>query len=367
MLKNSQERYGAIAKIFHWLVGIAIIGMIPFGWYMGDLPSSEPIKFQYYALHKSIGITVLILVWLRFLWRLYTLAPQENKEHALWERRLSKAVHVVLYILMVAMPLSGWLMSSASGFPVSFFGQFTIPDLIGKDQELGKLLNNLHSKIAWGIVAFASLHVLGALKHHLIDKDSTLRRMLPCALFAFLGVMPANADEQIVLQKWNIIPQESQIIFMARWDTSDVEGKFKYFEGDIHFDENDLENSKALISIDMSSFNTGYAERDDEIAGNYWFDTESFKTARFETKSIVKTETGYEALGSLTIKGETKDITLPFTLTPREDGGLQMRSKIILHRLDFNIGLGSWKQTNVIKDEVAVKIDLAVEPDITLK
>ena len=134
-LKNTNDNYGAVAKTFHWVIALIIIGMIPFGWYMGDLEAS-PEKFRFYALHKSIGITVLALVASRLLWRLWMGAPQALKTHKAWEIRLAKTVHVLLYILMFLMPLSGWMMSSAAGFPVSVFGLFTMPNILNKNQEL---------------------------------------------------------------------------------------------------------------------------------------------------------------------------------------------------------------------------------------
>ena len=185
-LKNTPDKYGLIAQAFHWLIGLTIIAMIPFGWWMEGL-EANPEKYKFYGLHKSIGVVVLALVILRFFWRRMNETVENLKTHKPWEKILSKTVHIALYVLMLAMPLSGWLMSSAGGHPVSIFGLFTVPPLVNKDPALGKILNSAHSLIAWGVIAIMSLHVLGALKHHFLDKDKTLRRMLPILpLFFFL-------------------------------------------------------------------------------------------------------------------------------------------------------------------------------------
>lgn len=365
----SAEKYSYVAQAFHWIVGLAILSMIPFGWYMGDVPVS-PEKFQLYALHKSIGVTILAAVILRFFWRLYDGVPAAMQSHKPWEKKLSKTVHYVLYFLMLLMPLSGWLMSSAKGFPVSVYGLFNMPDLIAKSQMFGDVLETIHSKAAWAIIILVGLHVAGALKHQFIDKDGTIRRMLPFSLFVFglfmslsamLSSKVAYADETSV-KHWEIIPAHSSIVFIAKWDTSDVRGEFTRFNGDIAFDENNLEASHADISIDMTSFDTGYAERDEEIASDSWFALENFPRATFKTRHFAPYSNGYVAQGELELKGHKKEIELPFKLDYKDDGTLRMYGDTTLQRLDFEIGQQGWKSTDIIANDVQVKIELAVKP-----
>lgn len=364
-LKNTPDTYGLVNKLVHWLLAITIIGMIFFGWYMGDLEIS-PDKFKLYALHKSIGITVLALVVFRVFWRLFLGVPKSLPHHKDWEKLLSKAAHLLLYIAIFVMPLSGWLMSSAAGFPVSVFGAFTMPDLIEKNREFGKLLGSVHLLSAWTILVLVSLHVLGALKHHFIDKDETLKRMLPMAVmagllggfFTFGAFGPAQANQDPT--KWHIIHDKSRVAFVAAWETSKIEGIFHKFDGEIVFDKDDLENSYAKITIDMESFDTGYPERDIEIESQFWFDIENYPKATFETSSITKQETGYLAKGVLKIKDVVRPISFPFTLSNQDNHHKLMNAEVTLQRLDFNVGLGEWKKTDVIANDVKVKIDLAV-------
>jgi cytochrome b561 len=356
------QKYSLPAIIIHWIMAILVIGMVPFGWYMSDLDFS-PDKLQFYAWHKSIGVTILALFFLRLFWRLYKGVPAPLP-HKMWEEKLSKATHVLLYVLIAIMPLTGWLMSSANGFPVSVWSAFVLPDLIDKNQELGKLLNNIHSKIAWAIIIVAGLHLLGALKHHFIDKDNTLRRMLP----VLLCLLPFSVQAQeSTIQQWKIIPERSEIVFIAQWDASDVRGNFSKFEGEIFFDKDNLEQSYARIAIDMTSFDTGYLERDEEIAGTNWFDLASFSKAQFDTTAIIKdistgSDNDYIAQGSLSLKGQTKPLNLPFSIEYDDDGNVLMKGETNLSRLAFDIGQAGWQSTEIIKENVEIKIELAARP-----
>lgn len=176
--RNTTSRYGAVAQGFHWVVALCVIGMLIVGLLMTDMKPG-PDMFKVYALHKSVGITVLTLVILRLIWKFANAHPRSLPTHQRWEKILAKLVHVFLYFAIIGMPLSGWIMSSAKGFPVSVFGWFTLPDLVAPSQEIGKLANQFHELTAYVLIAAIGLHFVGALKHHVIDKDGTLRRMIP--------------------------------------------------------------------------------------------------------------------------------------------------------------------------------------------
>ncbi|HEY0901627.1 MAG TPA: cytochrome b [Micavibrio sp.] len=178
--RNTAQRYGAIAQGFHWVVAVLVLGMLGLGLYM-DAQEPTPAVFKLYALHKSIGVSVLILAVLRLCWKLSQKGPLSLPTHAAWERVLAKVTHFFLYFSMMAMPLSGWVMSSAKNFPVSVFDLFTLPALVGPDPELARMAVQFHCVVAWLLIAAIALHVAGALKHHIIDRDGTLRRMIPGA------------------------------------------------------------------------------------------------------------------------------------------------------------------------------------------
>ena len=170
--------YTVTAKGLHWLMALLIIGLLALGFYMSDLPLS-PEKLQFYSWHKWAGVTVFALVWLRLLWRVTHRPPAYPISMSGLQQALAHTGHLVLYVLMIVIPLSGWLMSSAKGVPTVWFGVLPLPDLIGRDKELGKQLAELHSALNIGFLVLIGGHAAAALFHHLVHKDDTLRRMLP--------------------------------------------------------------------------------------------------------------------------------------------------------------------------------------------
>lgn len=176
--RNTVERYGTVAQGFHWIVGLCVIGLLAMGLYMTSLDPT-PAAFKLYALHKSVGIVVLALAVLRLVWKITNAHPRALPTHAAWERILARLTHVFLYFAIIGMPLSGWIMSSAKNFPVSVFGWFTLPNLVGPSEEIARAAAQFHGLAAWALIAAIALHFAGALKHHVIDKDGTLRRMVP--------------------------------------------------------------------------------------------------------------------------------------------------------------------------------------------
>lgn len=178
MLKNTADSYGCVSKSLHWIVGLLIIALFVVGLIMGELPNG-PDKMNVYALHKSFGIVVLFLAFLRLSWRFSGGVPLPLPNHQAWEKQLAKVTHVALYALMFAIPMTGWVMSSSFGYSVSVFGLFTLPDLVPKNPEFAEQVAEAHEVLAFSVIGLAGLHAAGAFKHHFIDKDSTLKRMLP--------------------------------------------------------------------------------------------------------------------------------------------------------------------------------------------
>ncbi|KAB2318701.1 cytochrome b [Betaproteobacteria bacterium SCN1] len=169
-------RYTSPAVILHWLIALLIFVGFPLGVYMHDLPLS-PTKLQLYSYHKWIGISVLLLVGLRLVWRVTHTPPPLPADLKAWERAASHAAHGALYLLMIAVPLTGWLMSSAKGFQTVWFGVLPLPDLVGKDRALGETLEDAHEILNFVMLGLVSLHVAAALKHHFVERLPFLQRM----------------------------------------------------------------------------------------------------------------------------------------------------------------------------------------------
>ena len=168
--------YTRTAKGLHWLMAVLIIGLLVLGIYMHELPLS-PQKLQLYSWHKWAGVTVFMLVWLRLAWRLTHTPPPLSEALSPLNRFAAHAGHALLYGLMIVIPLTGWLMSSAKGFQTVWFGVLPIPDLLGRDKELGELLANVHKLLNLTLIATLLGHVGAALWHHFVHQDDTLRRM----------------------------------------------------------------------------------------------------------------------------------------------------------------------------------------------
>lgn len=169
------QRYTRTTIALHWLIALLIFGAFPLGVYMHDLPLS-PTKLQLFSYHKWIGISVLVAAAARLAWRAGH-PPPVMLDMPRWQRIAAHAIHHLLYVLLFAIPLSGWLMSSAKGFQTVWFGVIPLPDLVGKNKELGDLLREVHEMLNFGLLLLVGAHVAGALKHHFIDRDDTLRRM----------------------------------------------------------------------------------------------------------------------------------------------------------------------------------------------
>lgn len=170
--------YSRLAIGLHWLIAFVIIGTFCLGFYMVDLPFS-PGKLQLFSWHKWAGISIFLLVLFRIVWRLLKGAPAAPEHMPRWQQLVAEWVHRLLYVLMVAIPLTGWLMSSAKGVQTVYFGVLPLPDLLPRDRELGTLLGNIHAALNYLMMALVFSHAGAALKHHFIDRDDVLARMLP--------------------------------------------------------------------------------------------------------------------------------------------------------------------------------------------
>ncbi len=177
-MTSETTRYTKTAIALHWLMALLLSGLFAVGLYMSDLPLS-PWKLKVYSWHKWAGVTAFLLLLLRAAWRFTHRPPALPAAMSEQLRRLAHAGHAVLYALMIAIPLSGWLMSSAKGFPVVYFGVLQLPDLVEKNNELGEVLEVVHELLNYLLAATVLGHAGAALKHHLIDKDDVLSRMLP--------------------------------------------------------------------------------------------------------------------------------------------------------------------------------------------
>lgn len=406
MLANTEDDYGLIARLFHWLIAVMIIGLLPMGLFMTGMDNS-PLKLEVYALHKSFGLLVFFLGLGRIVWRFVSPPPDHLENHEHWEVTLAAASHFWLYMCIIGMPLSGYLMSSALEFPVPFFG-LSFPRLLAKNEHLGELFGQTHEILAYTLLFVLGLHVAGALKHHVIDKDETLQRMayktqgmlLPAAIVLVVGasfgvsglliakgflhkgaetaapamqvatapapaapaaISPAAAppDTSALAENgWAIVPVQSKLQFRTTMYGSEFTGDLPDFNGTILFNPDDLSTARADIRINMVKVTTGDADRDSNIGGAAWFDSGAFPEARYEAAKFEKADgNNYVAIGNLTIRDKTMPVVIPFTLDIAGNTA-HMKGDVTLNRLDYGMGEGEWEDEKTVGHDVEVLIDV---------
>jgi cytochrome b561 len=180
-LFNSENRYGTVAMGLHWLIAFAIIGLLAVGKYMHGLPDTDPDKFALYQMHKSFGITVFVLTLARVAWRFTQPVPALPASMPGWERLGARASHLLFYLLMLGLPLSGWLRVSTDrlGVPTLWFGLLEVPHLPVVSDTLTHLAHDAHELLGNAMILLLLVHVGAALKHHFWNRDGVLKRMLP--------------------------------------------------------------------------------------------------------------------------------------------------------------------------------------------
>lgn len=358
VLRNSEDRFGWVAKSFHWLTAAAVAAMFAIAWWMDALPIGLA-KLQAYGWHKSLGLSILAVTVLRLLWRLANPQPRFLGE-SVWQRRASAGAHWLLYGCLIAMPLLGWLMSSAANTPVNLYGLVVLPDLVAPDRGMAELFEEAHETMAYILLALVALHVAAALKHHLRDRDGTLRRMLPAVLVlaVFMAPWAAPAAPPGDLPPWHADPARSRIAFTFTQLGSPIEGEIRDYDVDIRFDPAGPTGDVRVV-IDTASIDTGDDDRDAQARGADFFAVDDFPQAVFEAGEIRRGdgEGALEAVGALTLKGRTREITLPFTL--RIDGETAYaEGSLVVNRQDFAIGTGEWATNQAVGDAVTISISV---------
>jgi cytochrome b561/polyisoprenoid-binding protein YceI len=387
---SATQSYGTITKTFHWLTALLIITVIPLGAIANRLPyeTNEQLAFkaQLFSFHKTLGIIIFAVALGRIIWALTQTKPASLHPERKIETMLAELVHWLLYISLVAVPLTGWIHHAATeGFaPVLLPISQDLP-LVPKDESIAKLFAGLHwvwSKIMVGAIL---LHVAGALTHHVIDKDLTITRMwfgqtdggaignhqgglvAPIAAVAiYIIATGAGAAAGLYSAKPDIV-QADLVEVASEWTISTgelgltitqlgspVSGVFEDWTSAISFDENatgilgSVETTISIGSLKLGSV-TG------DALGTDFFNATAFPTAVFVAE-IVADGDAYLADGTLTIKDITAPITLPFTLTLEGDTA-QMAGSVVIDRQTFQIGQSMSDESNLA---FAVTVDIAL-------
>jgi cytochrome b561/polyisoprenoid-binding protein YceI len=369
MLRNTTARWGAVSQLLHWLIvalvalqaGLGLTGlMLPIGME----------KLAVLARHKSVGITILGLATLRLLWRWLNPTPPLPANLRPYERLLARFTHAALYVLLLAMPLTGWIMSSARGFTVSWFNLFELPNLVPKSERLYAAMIRTHAALATALALVIALHIAAALKHHFVLKDDTLRRMLPsgritlgvlaAALMAIPAARAAGAPKPAppAAPAYSLLPGQSSLTYTFIQAGAANQGRFNSYT--VGFDPT---AGRLQVTIDMRSFDTGDAQRNGVLGGKDFFDVAQYPQARFRATRLEKTAAGYAATGSLTLRGITRNVTVAFTWRTASIQGRTLgylAGETTVKRLDFGVGQGQWQSTEWLGDAVLIRYSLVL-------
>lgn len=389
MAQNTNHRYSIVAIILHWVMAILLIFMIWLGWNMDD----HEARFQ---LHKSIGITLLVLTVARILWRVMN-PPPPLPDMPARDSKASHLVHMGFYALMLGLPLGGWILVSSSKFhvPTVLFGTISWPHLpfMGPFRtELGHLIvETLHSKGAWLLILLLALHVAGAVKHEISNEDGgVLLRMIPgifgqtegvstqslgaliafggaLALFCAIAAIPllSSGDKSVRPQSttqttgnWIVDYPASDIRFSGIHDGDTFTGNFANWTADIQFETSNLPAARANITIASNAAATGKKLYDDTLVGAEWFDTKAHPQITVTVDSITQTDTNYAATAHIELKGQ--QVAVPFTFDLTIDGDVaQLSGTSTLSRSALDLGQVSDPGADWVSDAVTVDVTLS--------
>ena len=395
-LANSTQSFGSVTKTFHWLTALLILTAIPLGWFANQLPydTTEEVarKAFFFSLHKTVGIATFFVGAARIVWACTQAKPTPLHPDRKAETWLADLVHWLLYGSLVLVPLTGWIHHAASeGFaPIWWpFGQ-NLP-LVPKDEAVSAMFAGLHIVTKWVLIGAIGLHVTGALKHHLFDRDGTLRRMLPgddavpsvqvdrrarspvaAALALWLvaigiggvtgaydshaTVAPTAATLEAANADWDV--QDGTLKIIVRQLGSTVEGSFSDWTAAIAFEPRDEVGPVGTVDVIVSIGSLTLGSVTAQALGTEFFDVATFSTARFRAE-IVRTADGYVAQGPLTIRDQSMPVTLPFTID-FVDGSATATGRLDVNRLDFQIG-------QTFPDESAVGFTVGVTFALTAR
>lgn len=349
-------KYPLVSRIFHWVMAAAILFMVAAGLYMTRQEYS-PFVISLYGWHKSVGFLILVAVALRLSWRLAFVRLPEAPGPK-WQQRFARYTHYALYLLMFMIPLSGWAMSSAKGFPVSVFGWFVLPDIAPVDKSIGHFFYEVHEYTAYTLIALSSLHILAALYHQFKLKDGLMRRMWAwVAVFGLVTLSTQAADQPT---SWQLVKDQSYIKFTATMNGAPSKGEFAGFDAVFTFDESQLISAplKAspdiTLTVDLTDIQTTYPAVANELQKDVWFDTANHPEGVYKVIGIKPSEEADFTLeGDLTLKGKTISVPAP-VYVEKEDGQVVFKGSTTVSRLAFNIGEGPWAGTGTIKDDIQV-------------
>lgn len=363
------RRYTTVAIILHWLIALGILANLVIGFVMANVTMATMTKFRWFQYHKSVGITVLLVALLRVLWRLGHRPPALVPMPKL-ERQAAEGAHVALYLFMLGIPLTGWVTVSVAklDIPTVLWGVIPWPNVpflstLPDKKPVHEVVETLHGWGAYVLFGLIAIHAAAALRHHYMKRDATLWRMLPlvrrplavAALAAPLLALPGTARAATV---WTLDAAHSTLGFTGSQSGDAFHGRFRHFTARIDFDPAHPADGHVLVSVDMTSATTGDSDRDSRLPDPDWFDASKYATATFDAPHLKPVGgDAYDAVGTLSLRGISHPLTLPFKLTVSGDTA-HATGTVSIKRDDYGVGQGQWASGEWVALDVAVTFDI---------
>ncbi|MEO0327263.1 MAG: YceI family protein [Pseudomonadota bacterium] len=404
---NTKERYGSIAQMLHWATAILILTLMPLGIYMHDLPISSSVeisqKVWLYSLHKTLGMAALTIAVIRVFWAFFSEKPAALHPERKLETFAAGFIHWILYISIILVPVVGFVHHASSVGFAPIWGPF--PDgmpFIPKSVLLSQYTGLMHFVLAFSMGASVLLHIAGALKHAVLERDETLSRMIPfksttsatlrvlepshsntaiaavmvfpllflvgaSVQFSNLGklsgnsVSVANAPKVAVQgslsdgSRWIVDHSQSSLGIEISQLGSPVKGEFGNWDASIVFDAENLSDARVNVSIDTNSLSLGGVTTQAKSAD--FLDVEKYPEAVFASEEFMETESGYVAKGTLQLHGKKVPLDLPFTLDIQ--GNLaSMSAFIAINRMDYAVGAAGFADEASVTFDVKIMVEL---------
>ncbi|MEM7214667.1 MAG: cytochrome b/b6 domain-containing protein [Pseudomonadota bacterium] len=397
MLVNTRKTYGLVAQLLHWTTAVLILLLLAVGLYMHELPIDTPEqldgKIWLYSLHKTLGIAALLVAITRVVWAVYQPRPVALHGDRRQETLLAETIHWLLYAAIILMPVTGWLHHAAlEGFAPIWWPLSQDLPFIPKNEQLAAYFGNAHFFTAIVLMGSVFLHVAGALKHAVIDRDQTLARMLPGKKVSLPGELkepdhkkkPAmmagsvialllaaivsielfeRQNESAVLPSsttssgWTVDHEKSRLEIVVVQSGNPVSGHFEKWEANINFDPDNLEAASVVVNVDVSSLSLGSITA--QAISSDFLHVEQFPVAVFSSEKFsLVGENSYVAEGELNLLGNVRPISLPFDLNI-ENGRAVMSGTAEIQRLDFGLGEKGFKTDGILG--FAVQVNVALE------
>ena len=401
--------YSAGARLLHWATAAFLVAAVVLGFVMtaasSDTPALLAEKLRLYSWHKTIGVGILLLGLLRLARTLGLPRPPPLASHAPAEIAAARAVQTFFIVALVAVPVTGLLghLTTPGGAPIWLWpiaDDAPLADL----ERLQAVVKNIHLAFAFGLPAALALHVAGALKHHFIDRDQTLRRMTTgsgggdgaaagtngaagkwgvlCGLAGAAGLAataallatpsvtptvnepaaearapaPAADTDADGPPRWTVDYANSALEIEANQSGEPLSAAFRSFRADIALDPDAPETGRIEVEIDIASFDSGNGERDTSAQSETWFAAAQFPTARFQSAAIERLPDGrYRADGTLSLKGAERPVAIDFALTVADDLA-DAEGEATIDRSQFQVGIGDWSSDSFIRHPIKVRI-----------